>query len=46
MGIYNQIQALELDHVDTHSTMCITYSYPALWLTRGDFSMSGLVKAK
>jgi hypothetical protein len=46
MGIYNQVQALELDHVDTHSTMCITYSYPALWLTRGDFSMSGLVKAK
>jgi len=46
MGIYNQTQAWELDHVDTHSTNCITYSYPALWLNRNDFSMSGLVKAK
>ena len=46
MGIYNQQQALELDHLDTHSTMCITYSYPALWLGRADFDMSGLIKAK
>ena len=46
MALYNQTQAWELDHVDTHSTNCITYSYPALWLNRADFSMSGLVKAK
>jgi hypothetical protein len=46
MGIYNQMHAYELDHVDTHSTLCVTYSYPALWFNRGDFSISGLVKAK
>lgn len=46
MGIYNEFQVLALDHVDTHSTYYHSYSYPAIWLTRGDISMSGMVKAK
>jgi len=46
MGIYNQFQVLALDHVDTHSTYYHSYSYPATWLTRGDISMSGMVKTK
>ncbi len=46
MGIYNQFQVLALDHVDTHSTYYHSYAYPATWLTRGDISMSGMVKVK
>jgi hypothetical protein len=46
LGTYNQFHTLALDHVDTHSTAYHSYSYPAVWLTRGDISMSGMVKVK
>jgi len=46
MGTYNQFHTLALDHVDTHSTAYHSYSYPALWLNRGDVSMSGMIKMK
>jgi hypothetical protein len=46
MGTYNQFHTIALDHVDVHSTSYLSYSYPALWLNRGDISMSGMVKTK
>ena len=46
MGTYNQFHTLALDHIDTHSTANHSYSYPALWLNRGDVSMSGMIKTK
>ncbi len=46
MGTFNQFHVLALDHVDTHSTAYHSYSYPAVWLTRGDLSMKGMIKMK
>ncbi len=46
MGIYNIAQNINLDHLDIHSTFYPSYHYPAVWLKRGDVSMSGLIKAK
>ena len=46
MGMFNMFNALAADHIDTHCGYYQTRQYPAPWLTRGDISMSGMVKLK
>jgi hypothetical protein len=46
MGIFNSIENISADWIDVHSTLTFAPSFPATWMSRDDYDLRTMFKAK